>query len=194
MNWKFIFYDWGGLNATLFQLINQDTPAALMPVAWFYSNLLGNYWTTPLFILGLWAWSRTTKEAERRATIQTQLASFVVAFVLGIAATTLLKILLDFPRPLAVYGDQMHAIGVAAKHYSLPSGHSSYAALIAGTLWPLAGVRLRLLLVVYVVSVGWSRIALGMHFPADVLAGWALGAGCIALTTRIKAVAAKVAR
>ena len=63
----------------------------------------------------------------------------------------------------------------------MPSGHSTYAALIAGTLWPLVGDRLRLLLVSYVVSVGWSRVAAGMHFPADVLAGWTIGAGYAAL-------------
>nr|WP_239689683.1 phosphatase PAP2 family protein [Aquitalea pelogenes] len=55
--------------------------------------------------------------------------------------------------------------------YSLPSGHSTYAALVTGSLWPLVGTRRRLALILYLVLVGWSRIAAGMHFPAEVLAG-----------------------
>jgi signal peptidase II len=57
------------------------------------------------------------------------------------------------------------------RHYSLPSGHATYAALVVGALWPLMGRRGRIGLVLYAALVGWSRIAAGMHFPADVLAG-----------------------
>ncbi len=72
-----------------------------------------------------------------------------------------------------------HVLGTLEEHYSLPSGHSTYAALVAGALWPLAGVRQRMALVAYVVLVGWSRIAAGMHFPADVLAGWGIASGSL---------------
>ncbi|HHS5401476.1 hypothetical protein ACX1FB_16315 (plasmid) [Legionella pneumophila] len=37
MNWKFILYDWYGLNVALFQVINAGTPAALGPLVWFFS-------------------------------------------------------------------------------------------------------------------------------------------------------------
>ena len=40
MSWKFIFYDWGGLNAALFGLINHGTQSAFFPGAWIFSNLL----------------------------------------------------------------------------------------------------------------------------------------------------------
>lgn len=183
MSWKFFLYDWGGLNAALFQLINQDTPAALVPVAWVFSNLLGTYWTAPLVILSLCAWSRSTREPCHAQAIRSQLVRFTVAFVLALAATSILKLLFDYPRPAAVYGHLVRAIGAAEEHYSLPSGHSTYAALVTGALWPLVGTRRRLALVLYLVLVGWSRIAVGMHFPADVLAGWAIGFGSFALVT-----------
>ena len=75
----------------------------------------------------------------------------------------------------------VRVIGGIERHYSLPSGHATYAALVVGALWPLIGRRGRIGLVLYAALVGWSRIAAGMHFPADVLAGWVLGLSCTAL-------------
>ncbi len=75
----------------------------------------------------------------------------------------------------------MHVIGEPELHYSLPSGHSTFAALVVGALWPLVGFRGRLALVFYAALVGWSRVAAGMHFPADVVAGWMLGASSVAI-------------
>lgn len=182
MTWKFLLYDWYGLNATLFHIINQGTPPSLAPLAWVFSNVLGNYWNAPLVMYGLWKWSRSVSEISRAAVIRQQLIRFIIAFGLAMIAATILKLLCDFPRPIAVFGDLVRVIGTPEWHYSLPSGHSTYAAIIVGTLWPLVGLRLRVLLVAYLVLVGWARIAAGMHFPADVLAGWGLGFTCLAVT------------
>jgi signal peptidase II len=92
-----------------------------------------------------------------------------------------LKLWLDFPRPPAVLGDVVRVIGDIERHFSLPSGHATYAALVVGALWPLMGRLGRIGLVLYAALVGWSRIAAGVHFPADVLAGWGLGWICTAL-------------
>lgn len=71
--------------------------------------------------------------------------------------------------------------------YSMPSGHSSNAALGVGlilvALWPVATSRSsRSSLIqtgaLVVFSVGFSRVYLGVHWPTDVLAGWAFGASC----------------
>jgi hypothetical protein len=60
MSWKFFLYDWGGLNIALFQAINMSTPAALEPLAWFFS-LVGKYWTAPLMLLGSVGWSKSAQ-------------------------------------------------------------------------------------------------------------------------------------
>lgn len=62
--------------------------------------------------------------------------------------------------------------------YSFPSGHAMGSASLAWVLvllswhtrwrWPVL-----LMMVPFVVLVGYSRIYLGVHYPSDILAGWA---------------------
>ena len=186
MNWKFVLYDWAGLNLALFKSINTGTPAVLWPLASFFS-LIGNYWTAPLTLLGLWAWSKASPDPGRARMIRSRALHFGVAFLLAFAVTSALKLWLNFPRPPAVLGAEVHVIGIAELQYSLPSGHATYAALVAGALWPLLGWRGRLGLFAYAAMVGWSRVAAGMHFPADVLAGWGMGLGSMMLTRSLLA-------
>ena len=72
-----------------------------------------------------------------------------------------------------------HAIG-----YSFPSGHSALSAAFFGSVAGLAAAsapRKRLAIryltagLAAVLAVGFSRVALGVHWPTDVLAGWAAG-------------------
>jgi undecaprenyl-diphosphatase len=73
---------------------------------------------------------------------------------------------------------------------SFPSGHALGSMVVYGmlTLVFLAVVRNRwrgwfvALAAVIVVAIGLSRIALGVHFVSDVLAGWLLGAAWICVT------------
>ena len=182
MSWKFFLYDWGGLNVALFQAINAGTPTVLEPLASFFNLVAGNYWTAPLMLLAMWGWSKSAPDPMRADAIRYRLRVFSVAFALAFLAAALSKLWIDFPRPPAVLGDMVRVIGNVERHYSLPSGHSTYAALVVGALWPVIGRRGRIGLVLYAALVGWSRIAAGMHFPADVLAGWVLGLSCTALT------------
>lgn len=184
MSWKCILYDWYGLNVALFQAINAGTPATLGPLAWFFS-LVGNYWTAPLMLLGLWWWSKSAANPVRADAVRHRLIVFGTAVLLALLTTTVLKLWLDFPRPPAILGELVRIIGERERHYSLPSGHATYSALVVGTLWPLMGRPGRVGLVLYAVLVGSSRIAAGMHFPADVLAGWCLGLGSTVLAGRL---------
>jgi membrane-associated phospholipid phosphatase len=69
--------------------------------------------------------------------------------------------------------------------FSFPSGHATMsAAFFAGTtyaIWKLSGAtRGRVAAIVstaLVAGIGFSRIYLGVHWPSDVLAGYALGLG-----------------
>ncbi|TCS36500.1 undecaprenyl-diphosphatase [Paucimonas lemoignei] len=97
----------------------------------------------------------------------------------GMATTFLLKYAFGRPRPdLFPHGDMVSTA-------SFPSGHAMISALVYLTLAALvAGLTSSRTLKVYVMGValiltviiGISRVYLGVHWPTDVLAGWAAGA------------------
>lgn len=74
-----------------------------------------------------------------------------------------------------------------ASGFSMPSGHSTTSALVAGlACWAAAHGAQRILrrcvwglAVVWAAGAGLTRIYLGVHWPSDVLAGWLLAAACL---------------
>ncbi len=191
MNWKFIFYDWYGLNAELFEAINAGMPVTLGPLVWFLS-LVSNYWTAPLMLLGLWGWSRFALLPAQANAVWYRFIIFSTAILLALLATSVLKLWLDFPRPTAVFGELVSIAGEHEKNYSFPSEHATYSALVVGTLWTLVGYRGQISLVLYAVLAGWACIAAGISFPADILAGWCIGLGCIVIARTLIAFIAPV--
>jgi undecaprenyl-diphosphatase len=114
-------------------------------------------------------------------------ALFLVVVVVGGALlSTTLKGAFDRPRPdLVPHGSYV-------QNASFPSGHSMLSAAVYLTLGALlarlqSGRALKLyvlgIAVLLTVLVGISRVYLGVHWPTDVLAGWAVGAawaaGCL---------------
>lgn len=103
----------------------------------------------------------------------------------GTVVGQLLKVIYDRPRPDLV--DHL----VTTHTASFPSGHATMSTIVYLTL---ATLIVRLLddtaTRVYVISVavfvslavGLSRIYLGVHWPSDVAAGWALGAAWASLS------------
>lgn len=184
MSWKTLLYDWNGANQALFMAANQGLPDMLALLAWLGSTL-GSYWGAPLALTALgWRAQRASRPGASQA-ITLQLMRFAIACLVAFFLTSMLKWGLDFPRPPAVIETAAHVIGDMELRRSFPSGHSVYAALLVGTLWRMVPAPLRSLLLGYLFWVGWSRIAVGAHFPADVLAGWLLGFGCVWAARRI---------
>lgn len=115
--------------------------------------------------------------------------ALIVAAVL-IAATLFTDLVKDYvtrPRPP---GEPL----VPASGYSFPSGHTLNSTATYGLLalvaWrsrlPLAVRRAAVVLgVALPFIVGLSRIALGVHYPTDVLAGWLAGVAFVALAATL---------
>lgn len=122
-----------------------------------------------LLVLGYLAMAR-----RRRA-----LALVLVSVLGGQALSTILKLIFARPRPTLI----PNAPEVFTA--SFPSGHAMLSAVTYLTLAallariePRRAIRHYFMAAGVVVSltVGISRVALGVHWPTDVLAGWCLGA------------------
>ena len=117
-----------------------------------------------------------------------RLALFVVVTMLGSwLLNSLVKVAVDRARP--VLPDPVaHAGGM-----SFPSGHAQSATVAAAILLliflPLlrgrpSGRRIAVgAAAAMVLAIGFSRVALGVHYVSDVLAGYVLGAAWVAATT-----------
>ena len=137
---------------------------------------LGSTGVLTIVTLGVVAWLLIS--GKRRT------ASFVlVAIVGGVISSNLLKLGFARPRPDLV----PHSVVVFTN--SFPSGHAMMSAVVYLTLGNLVARTQRAfanklylvsLAVFLTLLVGLSRIYLGVHWPSDVLAGWAVGA-CWAL-------------
>jgi undecaprenyl-diphosphatase len=96
----------------------------------------------------------------------------------GFFVNTLMKMAFDRPRPSVV--PHLREVVTA----SFPSGHATISAIVyltAGVLLfeVVKGRRARLYCLGVAMTlaglVGFSRVYLGVHYPSDVLAGWATG-------------------
>jgi len=101
---------------------------------------------------------------------------FLQLILILTSAGVLVEIIKHFfpsPRPSVVFSD-IHILGPVLRARSFPSGHT---ASTFGLVSFLSGEfpRLETLLWVVAILIGFSRIYVGAHFPADILFGAGLG-------------------
>jgi undecaprenyl-diphosphatase len=99
----------------------------------------------------------------------------LAAGMLGLVVYKLLKARTSRPRPYKVLGDIRAGIA-QLDAFSFPSGHTLHAVaftVVAVSYFP----ALAWVLVPFTALVAISRVVLGLHYPSDVLAGAAIGAG-----------------
>jgi len=168
------------LDARIFHLINRSLQNPLFDLV---MPILSNkrYFLLPalVVVLMLLVWG------GRRMWIVVAVA--VAALALSDVGTNLIKAALHRTRPCHVIPD-VHLLAGCTRSFSLPSNHASNMFALAAVGW-LGLRRWRWGLALLAAGVAYSRVYLGVHYPADVLAGavWggALGWGLTALVARL---------
>ncbi len=60
-----------------------------------------------------------------------------------------------------------------------PSGHVATITAVVATLWLYLSWPLRIVGALLIIAIAWSRVYLGVHFPLDVVSGFAVGVGVV---------------
>jgi membrane-associated phospholipid phosphatase len=98
-----------------------------------------------------------------------------LALMLSNGLNAILKISFHAPRPYW-YHPAVQPFETETS-FGIPSGHSQNAVVVWGVIAAWIGKTwVWIVAIVLIFLIGLSRIYLGVHFPTDVLAGWAIGA------------------
>lgn len=156
-----------GINKSLFLSINSYC-ALTSPFIWSNLTFLGD--TLPACTIML------LFIRKKPDVVWAGLLAGIVAAVIS----TSLKYFTGILRPSAVFESGLiHITGPVLIHHSFPSGHTVTIFTLAGILiFYSRSLFAGLSLIFLAMLVGISRIAVGVHWPADVLAGASLGIIC----------------
>ncbi|MSQ24200.1 MAG: phosphatase PAP2 family protein [Chloroflexi bacterium] len=165
----------------------------LIPVqAWFVLSALGS--TVVLAVLAL------TASASFRARRDRLSSDLIYVLLIGMYALTEgLKFLLGRPRPIldgaaSTLNDPLRLVNWDPSSGSLPSGHALQSFAVYGYLLIVLrlGAPARVAAISLIGLIGLSRVAVGAHWPTDVLAGWFSGALFLAALLSLRALLRRI--
>ena len=189
---KEFFYDWYGANEWFFKTIN-SLHAPSYDAFMLYITKLGDYhfFLPYLLILGIYALlSLLWRKIRGKAGVKQHLIMWIGAFLLlGAAAVANhivisgLKEYFQYPRPYVILPSSdvimLEAATAEDARHSFPSSHVAFITMMIVGLWSLLSHHMRLLGLFLIALVAWSRIAVGMHFPADTIGAFLISGGVV---------------
>ena len=111
-------------------------------------------------------------------------SSALIAAALALAANQAIAHLWTRPRPFSEHPGLTHVLAARTTDPSFPSDHAAAAFAIAFAVLAFSR-RAGIAFLGAATLIGLSRIALGMHYPSDVLAGALVGFAAAALVTTL---------
>lgn len=130
----------------------------------FFGTLAWLGGTGYLYLIPLVIWSIDYRQGVR----------ILVLITLTLYLNSLIKDIVALPRPYLV---DPRIVSAGEHGYSFPSGHAQLVMVYWGMLAAWAARRwFWCVAAFFIVFTGLSRPYLGVHYPSDVIVGWALGA------------------
>ena len=155
------------LDTKLLFFINQNLANPVFDIIMpFVTNL--NNWRIPILLVWILLMIKGGKKGR--------VVGFLLILVLIISdqfSSALIKPLVGRYRPCHLYDNLRLLVNCGGK-YAFPSSHASNIAAFA-LLFSYFYRRWTPLFIIVAILVGFSRIYVGVHFPVDVLAGYAVG-------------------
>lgn len=173
---------WDRLDVTLSAAIRAWSWPWLLPVARAITEV-GNFW--PMFVLSLVAVAWLYRRSHR-----VEALTLAILMSAGPLLGAGVKMLVARPRPVGVARIPL------PPSYSFPSGHALASMLFFGSVAAIAlmesqrlrkGVLVGVVCGLAIAAIGLSRVYLGVHYLGDVVGGWLLGGGCLALASVVSA-------
>lgn len=141
---------------------------------------------TPLYAaatVGLWFLARPGRDERPKLACANALAAAAVAM----AVNQVISHLWERPRPYVTHHAGLHLLSAPSTDPSFPSDHAAAAFAIAFAVffvWRRVGIGF----LVVATAIALTRLALGMHYPSDVVAGMLVGWASATLVVRLAVV------
>jgi len=153
------------------------------PLPFWFFQLITNLFDLSIFLLFCYLLYIALVKRQITDTQKTLWSVLILVFVTALI-TIFLKMLIRRVGPTP-FIQPWPELRLFPKTFSFPSGHSSRAFALATAL-AIKFPRWKTLLIIGAILVGFSRIYIGVHYPADVFAGAILGASISWIFLRLK--------
>lgn len=184
---KSLYYDWTGLNLWLFKAINaihgDSYDMAMVVISHLTDHHYFPYYIAffLLYVLVTVLGRSIMNRAGTKGFVNLWVGAFammIMGYAINGAVIKTTKNYFEYPRPyVALKKSEVRTLMEMPEekaYQSFPSGHVAFVTSMVFALWPVLSVGFRWFGVVMIAVVAWSRIAVGVHFPADVLGGFVI--------------------
>ncbi len=155
------------LDVSVFFIINKNLQNGLFDVL---MPFLSNNPRLVFLPLLLWVFAKEGRKAWSSVAIAG------LAYALADSGGNILKQLIARPRPCSVL-EGVRLLAGCGNSFSMPSNHAINAFGVAAAFWFLRKDFVTGFYLFVAAAIGFSRVYIGVHYPADVLAGALLGVG-----------------
>lgn len=133
----------------------------------FLNKFLAEFliYSLPLILIVLWFWSKQAKKIALKALFSAILAWPIFSYLVGH--------FVNRPRPFEISGVQ--ELIFHRPSYSFPSDHAAALFAVAFSFWLSGYKKLSIAMFVIASVISFFRIATGIHWPTDILAGVLIG-------------------